>query len=144
MREILFRGKRERYGWIYGSLISDSVNDKSPIIIAWASENSKYNTGEFSVLPDTIGQYTGIKDKNGKKIFEGDIVGAHYNPMYPEDTCLMVVTWLPEGSVGWGLKQPCCEMYDMLETSDSADLEVIGNVYDNPQMLEIDYDWKTD
>ena len=125
MREILFRGKRIDNGeWVYGSLYS--VRDKAYII--------EYNTGfpsarYFEVDPSTVGQYTGLTDKNGKKIFDGDIILRRYvRPNFlvkysEEDTEYQAIFF------GGG----CASLYKYLSSKES---KVIGNIHDNPELLE--------
>lgn len=121
MREILFRGKRTDNGeWIEGYLyrISEKLN---PFIML------KNATGEsHEVDPETVGQYTGLTDKNGKKIFEGDIVTM---PKYGGGRIKSVVyfkggKFAVNGS-NYSFKDIC-----------PKNMKVIGNIYDNPELLK--------
>lgn len=121
MREILFRGKRKENGeWGYGNYAVTDNNEKQQHFIF---QNKAF---EFEVDPETVGQYTGLTDKNGKKIFEGDIVtmprygsGKHKSVVYFKNGKFAV-----NGS-NYNFKDIC-----------PRNMEVVGNIYDNPEMLE--------
>ena len=114
MREIEFRGKRQDTGeWAYGFL--DHTYERYTI----HSHGAHYC---YEVRPESAGQYTGLLDRNGVKIFEGDIVRSELTGLSEE------VYWLKEhSSFYWGTGQSLIH-YD--------ELEVTGNIHDNPELLE--------
>lgn len=120
MREILFRGKRLDNGeLVYGYLL-DEINGSKPVIIQSADmEDDCSISWEYShVDPATIGQYTGLTDKNGMRIFEGDVVriqSKNYEVKY-----LL-------GQFFVGMNMPIA--YKRFEC------KVIGNIHDNPELL---------
>ena len=129
MREILFRGKRVDNGeWVYGDIIHRRYIKKDVVVIR--TEDSGFdNYSDYEVYPSTVGQYTGLTDKNGKKIFEGDIVKGFYKPTdklvcgsvkYENHLARMLI-----------LNRGVCA-----GLSHCHHVEVIGNIHDNPELLE--------
>lgn len=131
MHEILFRGKRKKGDkrWVEGDLL----HGYSGFVIT----NRYYAGSSFEVVPETVGQYTGLTDKNGKKIFEGDILLGRFDdlfPMFSTEESRCEVVW---HDFGWHIK----DSYGI----DPADqkwikrhYKVIGNIYDNPELLEVE------
>ena len=131
MREILFRGKRIDDGkWVEGYLYG--IWEQRYIL--WGMTNNVPNMVE--VDPETICQYTGLTDKNGKKIWEGDIVG--YWDTYStenglsEADCVGEVVWDNETISFQVTNRLSAESYEVLD-----ECSVIGNVFDNPELLEV-------
>ena len=144
MREILFRGKTSDGEWVYGYIGTAFTMD----------ENRKVKLRHFTaldclgcssqviVLDETIGQYTGLTDKNGKKIFEGDIVHAIYQSNY---------VGMKNIDFGIGVVEYCGNYYShasyeiniigeigsrVFSASLEGGVEVIGNIHDNPELLK--------
>lgn len=124
MREILYRGKRKDNGkWTSGYLFLMW----GTAYICWGMINGVPNMEE--VIPQTVGQFTGLTDKNGLKIFEGDIV--KYG-----DTIHQVVFEQRMGTAYFGLVYSPIETLPFGHYQDLKQIEVIGNIYDNPELLE--------
>ncbi len=127
-REILFRGKRiDNEEWIEGKLLVDNL-------IVPVNLEFKVKVGciyGYEVIPETVGQYTGLCDKNGVKIFEGDIVVWDYDKVDFDGA-----THSTPELVRWD-KDYCGFIvnYDDMGTIDK-NCRVIGNIYDNPGLLE--------
>lgn len=130
MREILFRGKQIDTGaWVEGAFCMKDCDDPfgklvdRPSIIKYEPPHDGY---WFRVDPETVGQYTGLTDKNGQKIFEGDIIsglGNTYVCRWDEGNVEFTVF---DGKESFGLAYtayPC--------------MEVVGNIHDNPKLLEV-------
>ena len=134
-REILFRGKRTDNGeWVEGYLCECHHKDtgKYDYAIQEMFENG-YIMHE--VIPETVGQYTGLTDNNGKKIFEGDILGAHLDVNYPEDETIAVIVW---ANNAWCIQELGAEPHIIGDDELKNDgWEIIGNIYDNPELLEV-------
>lgn len=143
MREILFRGQTRKLGekvrmngekvpsnWVYGGIFP-GTGDYS-IIYGIGEDIEKY-----TVYSDTVGQYTGLTDKNGKKIFEGDIVRigdiTHDGQVQISGKNFLVdmqrACWIIEHCPDW----------DFLCTN-ARSCEVVGNIHDNPELLEVSED----
>lgn len=136
MREILFRGKRtDNCEWAYGAPTKD--NHGEMVMVESTFECEEYNCRGANCLyvdENTVGQYTGLTDKNGKRIFEGDILRLAYHP--EED---VIIEW-HDGRFNfrkrnhpkdYGYERLCCVQIAV------SHLRVIGNIYDNPDLLEV-------
>lgn len=133
MREIVFRGKRDDGEWVEGNLFRpDLENADTQICIGTPTVRISY-----SVIPETVGQFTGLTDKNDKKIFEGDII-ARKTRIGRESI---------EGVVKYGkFNCFCCGgVYGWYVDGDGDIREfkypdacqyVVGNIHDNPELLE--------
>jgi uncharacterized phage protein (TIGR01671 family) len=137
MREILFRGKRTKTGkWVEGLLFHHCEKSSS----IWSAELDR----AVWVAPETVGQFTGLTDKNGKRIFEGDILtiarktdgmGTYYVPTLASPV-KVVVKW---DFCGW-MWETLCEDKRYLHFPDAwchFECEIVGNIHDNPELLEV-------
>ena len=131
MREILFKGKRVDNGeWVEGFYVNVPEHYKQEM--SGKSYIVSINNGLFmEVVPETVGQYTGLTDKNGKKIFEGDIVKFY-------DTIHKVVFEAMNGTAYFGIKISDTETWGFGNYVEVYKLEVIGNIHDNPELLQED------
>lgn len=150
MRPIIFRGKCLDNGeWVEGDYFRKYIYDRYDNgslhhLIGWQvtdNDGEKFNDYE-DVDPDTVGQYTGMKDKNGKKIFEGDIFKEDYSGI------VRSVFRVPGGlafednpvSFGYDHRAPVYPYSSIAEMQNASWLskycEVVGNIHDNPELLK--------
>lgn len=152
MREILFRGQTRKYGelvrmgdgeklpgnWAYGGIFP-GTGDYS-VIYGWESgdEHTGATLKKLTVYSDTVGQHTGLPDRNEKQIFEGDILESQIG-----DRHRWVVSYVDGGfeiaQIGVKPKKRRYQANTDLLCADNIafyELVVIGNIYDNPELLE--------
>ena len=117
MREIKFRGKR-----LNGKLkFNKSIT---------RLENGSVRLGGYAVIPETVGQFTGLTDKNGKKIFDDDIVKHRFKRVWKTEFHTSKVVWNNEYS--------CYYLFDGVSNykmRDDMEYEVLGNIHNNPELL---------
>lgn len=132
MREIKFRGKTKDGEWVYGYVDATAYKD----LVVIHSETTTYE-----VLSETVGQYTGLEDEDGKDIYEGDIVKVHESPFELTDIGIVVYdsTRARFYIQGHAFK---CNFIKVNTYNDGYctvelkyDYMVVGNVYDNPELL---------
>ena len=133
MREILFRGQTRRKGeyivnmagdkceshWVYGGIFPQNKDGDFAIIYQQEPEIRK-----FTVYADTVGQYTGLTDKNGVRIFEGDII----------DYISSDVIGNPK--TGTIIVEDMTDYDTMIYLNHSDELQIIGNIHDNPEIFK--------
>lgn len=130
MREILFRGAQKVDGsksliWYEGSLIIE--------MDGYTGEQEYYiqnENGSYLVIPETVGQYTDLTDKNGKKIFEDDIL------KYINDDNEIVYLTVVFEECAFLINERGITEYDLLPTFECLGIEVAGNIHDNPELLK--------
>lgn len=132
MRDILFRGQRFDNGeWVYGSLLVATNNGQTAYMIYGGDFyiiGDQVKSGSHAlVVPETVGQYTGLTDKNGRKIFEGDTLVINEAWHYP--VCVKFTEF------SWECHSPTHKLYRHRLEVNPEKYEVIGNIYDNPELL---------
>lgn len=124
MKDIEFRGIREdSEEWIYGDLLH--YNEQT-LISSHSIENIEDNYDE-NVIPDTVGQYTGLKDKNGNKIFEGDIVKP-----FSEDNNAQIIFINGSFKVATKTKKGNYLIWNYYKDQ----IEIIGNIHQDKHLLK--------
>lgn len=145
MRTIKFRGKTNDGEWVYGYYIP-SIYEDVDIITVLEFFNLKHKN--YAVLKETVGQFTGLFDKNNREIYEGDIVkytrykvrSEYFKKDFIEN--VYVVYWNEEKHAFYcttkfesgGGASGYLDFHD--ERAEKEEIEVIGNIHDNPELLE--------
>ena len=126
MREILFRGKRVDNGeWVEGYYFRAQRGGYDWEAFILKRHDFIDGIPFYEVIPETVSEYTGLTDKNGKKIFEGDIL------QYRSKTGRVIGNaWGTDTVYGYAIDNP------NLDLGDYSNMEVIGNIHDNPELLK--------
>lgn len=143
-REILFRGKTESGRWAYGSLISagtyccilESEDMVHPTDYPYLDDDLGTIDGKATpVIPDTVGQFIGLTDRNGKQIFEGDIVDTEAGYTFFRASDMILVRW-EDKSCGFEPFSDSIENCGHCGGGVQPDIAiVVGNIHDNPELL---------
>ena len=140
MREILFRGKTNYEGkdteWVYGGLLPESASTFPIIVRDYDNDEEWIGILDWATVdPETVGQYTGLTDKNGKKIFEGDII-KHHRRLWGEDISDIGVVFWNAGTCQYRRTSSQNGETPQVWQSTTEQYEVIGNIHDNPELLK--------
>ena len=137
MREILFRGKTAKQNngvttekpikenmWVYGNLTVGKLENYHIDMISNKKEI-------YTIKSETIGQFTGLTDKNGKEIFEGDIV----NGLFLHGSAILGVVAFQDGAFGLAWKRGKIDEFSPFPCMCNVNYEIVGNIHDNPELL---------
>lgn len=128
MREILFRGQtKSDKKWIYGNLLQ--TDNGTYVIQNYAPFEG---IGKYEVNPKTACQYTGLTDKNGRKIFEGDIVSFYYEL---GNWGKIAKILFEDGEYRYRAITSTANLYNCRICGENDSCEVIGNTFDNPELI---------
>ena len=149
MREILFKAKRVDNGeWVEGfyykmfetTYCFKEDYERKPVpehhyilqerMTDWGLPNQMV---QIEIDSETLCQFTGLCGKNGKKIWENDILMAHLDESYPEDVTYETVEW---GAAGWVAHEANSTDRQYLDEFDTEHFEVVGNIFDNKELLQ--------
>ena len=150
-RDIIFRGKNSKGVWVFGDLIL-VIEKESHIFYKTVEDIINKRISNETVVSETVGQYTGLTDKNGDKIFEGDILLLKISDGSIRH---FVVEWANENRIlkslkgfqhdnnpirisGWCFNWEGNRLYPSVidGVPDNERMEIVGNVYDNPELLK--------
>lgn len=127
-REIIFKAKRKDSGeWVEGDLLHTRHADVVLI--------SDFKDQLFRCDGNTLCQYTGLTDKNGKRIWENDILKANLDESYPEDITYIKILW---DEYRFCTNENYSTDIEALEKRDAEHFQVCGNIFDNPELLEVE------
>lgn len=134
MRERLFRGKKKADGtWVTGFYWNDGIKFhyiRTVEIVTQPERKNEYSSiKDFNVYPETVSEYTGLTDKHGRKIFEGDII------KYTKDGCIYEVVFAIEDGIAKFCARDTTDGKSLYYINTAKD-KIIGNIYDNPELLE--------
>ena len=132
-REIKFRGLpfEKGWSWQYGYLIKQMYRGKEKFYVGYVQNGAIMG---IEVSPDTIGQYTGLKDKNGKEIYEGDILSQGQDLLGVACISMRYGISVKKKTTTWSLINFVLD--SDFDTSVLSDVEVVGNTYDNPELMK--------
>ena len=134
MREILFKAKRVDNGeWIEGYCLRDQYHLRGKDIIFYRKDSDRFTVYTDIIDLETLCQFTGLYDKNGKKIWENDILMAHLDESYLEDATYETVEW---GTAGWVTYETGSTDREYIDKFDLEHYEVVGNIFDNKELLQ--------